>query len=138
MKYYSVPLKDGIYKSGLPLVTFQVGNFSLCFIVDTGIVTSFIDSSVIDQIGDYAVRENNCKHIKGIDGCEHFVESTATLTLTLQEKQYTHTFACEPLYDALKDIETQSNYLLHGVIGNDFLVKSGWIIDYNKLKIFFT
>ena len=133
---FSFPISYGLTKSGLPLIPIMIGDNALCFIIDTGATLSLLDSSVADRLGDLAVKDDKSSFILGVDGKHIQAEKTATLTFKIDEHSFTHTFVYESLFDALIKIEMESDIQVHGILGNDFLLKNKWIIDYDKLEIY--
>ena len=134
---FSFPISYGLTKAGLPLIPIMIGDYALCFIIDTGATLSLLDSSVADRLGDLSVKSDKSSFILGLDGKHRQVEKTATLSFKIEEHSFTQTFVCESLFDALIKIEMESDIQVHGILGNDFLLKNKWIIDYEKLEIYF-
>lgn len=132
---FTFPISDGLTKTGLPLIPIMIGDYALCFIVDTGATLSLLDSSVADRLGDLAVKDDKSSFILGVDGKHRQAEKIATLTFEIDKHSFIHTFICESLFDALIKIEMESHIQVHGILGNDFLLKNKWIIDFDKLEI---
>jgi hypothetical protein len=133
---FSFPISYGLSKTGLPLIPVQIGDYALCFIIDTGATLSLLDSSVADRLGDLANINNKSNFILGIDGKHREARHTATLSFQIDEYSFTHTFVCESLFEALIKFEIESDIQVHGILGNDFLLKNKWIIDFEKLEIY--
>lgn len=133
---FSFPISYGLSKTGLPLIPVIVGDYALCFIIDSGATLSLLDSSVADRLGDLANKNNKNSIILGIDGKHRELEHSTTLSFQIDEYTFTHTFDCESLFEALIKIEIESDIQVHGILGNDFLLKNKWIIDFEKLEIY--
>ncbi|MFR9514603.1 MAG: aspartyl protease family protein [Rikenellaceae bacterium] len=134
---FSYPIGYGLTKTGLPLIPIMIGDYALCFIIDTGATLSLLDSSVADRLGDLAVKDDKSSFVLSIDGKHRQAEKTVTLSFKIDEHSFTHTFVCESLFDALIKIEMESDIQVHGILGNDFLLSHKWIIDYERLEIRF-
>lgn len=134
---FTFPISDGLTKTGLPLIPIMIGDYALCFIIDTGATLSLLDSSVADRLGDLAVKDDKSSFVLSIDGKHRQAEKTVTLSFKIDEHSFTHTFVCESLFDALIKIEMESDIQVHGILGNDFLLSHKWIIDYERLEIRF-
>ena len=135
MTKFSHPIGFGLKMAGLPLIPVMVGEFCLCFIIDSGATTSLIDSSVAERLGELAGISDESSYILSINGNYREVKQSAILSFRIEEIQFTHTFLCESLHDALIKIEIENDIPVHGILGNDFLLKNRWIIDYEKLEI---
>lgn len=114
----------------------MVGEYGLCFIIDTGATLSLIDSSVVDQLGGLVVKHDKPKSILGINGKYMQAESTAMLTFNIGETSFTHTFVSKSLFESLIKIEMESDIQVHGILGSDFLLNNQWIIDFDKLEVY--
>ena len=133
--HFSFPISFGLSKTGLPLIPVQVGEYALCFIVDTGATLSLLDSSIADRLGDFATKNNKSSFILGIDGKHRELGHSTTLSFQIDEYSFTHTFVCESLFEALIKFEIESDIQVHGILGTDFLLKNKWIIDFEQLEI---
>lgn len=127
-------LGHGFNQTKLPLISVEVKDKHLCFILDTGSTCSLIDSNVveyfkdiIEPIGDYC--------ISGIDGTKHKVD-VATLPFNFEGQTYKPKFCIKPLLDAFKSIEEEDGIQVHGLLGTDFLMDNKWIIDFKELNIY--
>ena len=132
---FSFPISYGLSKTGLPVIPVQVGEYALCFIVDTGATLSLLDSSVADKLGELTKRNNKSSFFLGIDGKHREAGNTATLSFQIDEYSFTHTFVCESLFESLIKIEIESDIQVHGILGTDFLIGNKWIIDFEQLEI---
>ena len=132
----SFPISFGISKVGLPLVPIMIGDYALCLIIDTGSTLSLLDSSVADRLGDLAKNKNSNNCIVGIDGRYTQIEKSVDLTFNIGKHSFSHSFSCESLFEALIKFELESDIQVHGILGNDFLLKNKWIVDFNRLEVY--
>lgn len=132
----SYSFDKGLNKTGLPIVQVRTRSFLLGFILDTGATHSLIDEGVVTQLGKL-VQEcpNNSQVIMGIEGNSQ-QNKAVQLSFTLQNHSYTQQFVCQPLYNALVGFERDHQIPVHGLLGNDFLIRHQWIIDYQTQTIY--
>jgi hypothetical protein len=113
----------------------MVGDYCISFIVDTGATVSLIDKSVADRLGELVVIKEESNYMLSVDGIYKEVKQKAVVNFIINEIPFTHEFLCESLYESLIKIETECNIQVHGILGNDFLLKNRWIIDYERLEV---
>lgn len=133
----SFPLNYSLQKAGFPLIPVQAGKYDLCFILDTGATFSLLDSSIADKLESAIIMNHKKSFIQGIDGKYIEAEETRVLSFMIGEQLFTHTFVCESLFERFINIELNCHILPHGIIGNDFLVKNKWIINYGQMEFYF-
>lgn len=122
-----------IDNTGLIYIPFTCNGKELNFLLDTGSTISYIDTSVAKTLG-CELKECNESAI-GFGGgqtidryCELKLETPTTITLIeLPLGDFEHAF------NRLKE---ECNIEIHGLLGNNFLQASKYIIDYKKMKIF--
>lgn len=125
----------GLNKTKLPIIPVEIKGKHLCFIIDTGSTCSLIDSNVVEYFKDIATPVGDY-NISGIDGTKHKVDVVA-LPFSFEGQSYSPKFCVKPLLEAFKDIEAESGIQVHGLLGTDFLMENKWIIDFDKLVIFY-
>jgi hypothetical protein len=134
----SFSLNYGLQKAGLPLIPVQAGKYDLCFfILDIGTTLSLLDSSITDKLETAIIMSHKKSFLEGVDGKYIEAEETGALSFIIGEQLFTLTFVCESLFKRLISIELNCDMLLHGIVGNDFLVKNKWIIDYGQMEVYF-
>lgn len=126
-------LSYGLDKTKLPIIPVEVEGKYLCFVIDTGSTCSLINSNVVEYFKDIVTPVGNY-NISGIDGTKHKVD-VITLPFFFEGQSYNPKFCVKPLFEAFKDIETESGIQIHGLLGTDFLMENRWIIDLDKLQI---
>lgn len=135
MTKISHPIGYGLKEAGLPIIPVTIGDYCISFIVDTGATVSLIDKSVADRLGELVVIKEESNYMLSVDGNYKEVKHKAVVNFILNEIPFTHEFLCESLYESLIKIETECNIQVHGILGNDFLMKNRWIIDYERLEV---
>lgn len=132
---FSFPISYGLTKTGLPVIPVIIGNRVIHLIVDTGATHCLIDASIPKQLGYHAVNLNRKNSIMGIDGNPDGGK-VYEISFQFENQQFTQEFITKNIYDAMIEFELNHGLQVHGILGNDFLVKNKWIIDFDNLKIY--
>lgn len=118
----------------LPIVTFYNNGRKLNFILDTGANESVINERELNTCVYEPLQET--RQLMGIDGKNREVKNMITLKLVKGIKEFTDKFQVSnlsPVLDAMKDTHGVS---IHGIIGNTFFVKYGYILDFDELAAY--
>lgn len=125
--------KTKISKTGLIYVPFTCNGKELNFILDTGSTISYIDTQTAVELG---CKFKNCdEFVTGLGGeqaiteyCEIKLETPTTVTeIELPLANFKHAFS---------QVEEESGIEIHGLLGNNFLLASKYVIDYDKMMVF--
>mgnify|MGYP004511804037 FL=1 len=133
-----VPMKVGIKGFLIPTISLSCNNHELTFIVDTGATSNMITHTISNMgkknkdIEPYIMKGLVCSYL--VKECE----------LEFQIRMlYVGRFIKHTFLDVFTFIEhgtaiSKSSVLnsVHGLIGNDFIHKNKWIIDFAEGKIF--
>jgi hypothetical protein len=125
--------KTKISKTGLVYVPFTCNGKELNFLLDTGSTISYIDAQTAVELG---CKFKRCSEVvTGLGGdqeiteyCEIKLETPTTVTeieLPLANFKY-----------AFSQVEEESGIEIHGLLGNNFLLASKYVIDYDKMMVF--
>ena len=130
----SFPLSYGLSKANLPLITVKIQNQSLCFLLDTGSNVNMIDTQVYEFFKDVTEQVGEFSHF-GIEGNS---EQAITVKLPFIFEGYTFApvFSVVNLDKAFSKIYDESGIPIHGLLGNKFFVEQGWVLDFDKLELY--
>lgn len=117
-------------KVGLIISEFEIDKVKYNFLIDTGATKSCIDKSAAKNI--HKVINQAC----GVDGKYHDVETT-NVELKINNKKYFEIFNVMDLKLLINNIKEDSGVDVIGIIGNDFLSKFKFNIDFENNKISF-
>jgi len=128
-------LKYGLTKSNLPLIPIEIQNKSLCFLLDTGSNINMIDTAVYEHFKDIAEPTGEFSHF-GIEGNK---EQAITVKLPFQFEGQTYftVFSVVNLDNAFSKVYEESGIPIHGLLGNKFFIEHKWVLDFDKLELFF-
>ena len=128
----TIPIKYSVYNIGLPVIPvklFNEENHSL-LLVDTGSDRSIMDITVYNHFKD--------KQGQNIITTNGQTSSTliAQFIFTIDDSlKFSEPFTCMECSVGFNQIEKETGYQLHGILGTDFLVKHQWKIDFENLQI---
>lgn len=118
----------------IPVKLFNETNSSL-LIIDTGSDRSIMDIAVYNHFKDKITNSEQGQNIITTNGTTSST-LTAIFDFTIDDNQkYSEPFTCMECSVGFDQIEKETGYQLHGILGTDFLVKHQWKIDFEKLQI---
>ena len=125
-------LEVPLSKTGLIYVTFTCKGKDMNFLLDTGSNISYVESSAISDM-DIELKKCN-ESARGITGnqeigyyCSLVLETPSTVTVI--------DLPVSNFHDAFTTVEQECGVTLHGLLGNNFLQASKYVIDYDKMMI---
>jgi hypothetical protein len=117
---------------GLIYATFTCNGKAMNFILDTGSNLSYVDAAAISEM-DLELHKCN-DSVMGLGGsqdmgyyCSLKLETPETVTvIDLPINDFSGPFGA---------VERENGVRLHGLLGNNFLLASKYVIDYEKMKV---
>lgn len=120
-------------KAGSPIVKFRSGSLDLNFLIDTGSDCSFIDAKILKDIECTKNDVVESGTIAGVGGNVD-VDGYYDVVFSYKKLKYTHLFQA---FD-FKESREYSGITINGILGNDFLSKYRYFIDFKNLLMFST
>jgi hypothetical protein len=125
-----ISFKETLDLTDLPIITFKQGVNKLNLILDTAANNSLIDSNISDK---FVTKETSQKSMMyGVEGNMqevNFVE----MDIYYKDKCYTDNFQVVDMANAFNNIKKESGVTVHGILGNKFLEKYKYVIDFKEL-----
>ena len=119
--------------TGLPIVTFTQGEHKLNFLLDSGANKSVINSDHLKALRHTPTGEK-CT-VFGMEG--NSVETYfTTIPFTYKNKSYTEEFQVVDLNSAINQVKAESGVNFIGIIGNSFLQKYKYVLDFDENKAY--
>lgn len=119
--------------TNLPIITFNCGKKKLNFILDSGATCCVINSTVNSTLSESNTSKSLYKNeIMGMEGNVVEVDSVY-LNLSYKNLQFCEAFLTQDLSKAFAEIKKENGVTVHGLLGNDFLTKHKYILDFNKM-----
>lgn len=132
-----ISIKESLELTDLPILTFKSGNNNIRFMVDTGSSNSFVSSlgeSLLSKKEFVESFNHTCVTGSGVSNTD-----VKSFTSNINYKEMTFcitTITREDLDIAFDSIRQESGVTIHGILGNDFLKKYKYVIDYADLVIY--
>lgn len=132
-KKVGFPLKEIITKEGVPIVTLKNGEKEFNFILDTGSTISHIDSTIKDSLSDAEEVEGNNFAVATANGSIEGNNSCIRVPLNYKKQSFIEDFMPLDLHDSFEVLREDTGIQLHGILGNTFLRKYRYVLDYDDL-----
>jgi hypothetical protein len=126
--------KEALDLTDLPIITFyqvkednSINKFN--FLLDTGANLNVINKNSLPLI-NYKDTENT-NTVFGMEGQEQNVK-VVSIDCVYKDKKYIDTFQVIDMSNAFDIIKKESGVTLHGIIGNNFMQKYKYVLDFNE------
>lgn len=133
-KNFISPISYGLNNTGLPLIVIEINQHNLCFLLDTGSNKNLIDQRVYEFFKEHFETVGNSS-IFGLDGNKSDTP-IVRLDFIFESISYSTKFSVFELEKSFGAIEKESDIQIHGILGNEFFIENGWIIDFDKLTLY--
>lgn len=134
LKRLNFPIIYGLKKTGLPLIVAEIYKQNLCFLLDTGSNKNLIDQRVYEYFKEH-LESVGSNSILGLDG-NKAETPIIKLSFNFEKSSYSTKFSVFDLEKSFGAIEKESDIQIHGILGNEFFIENGWIIDFEKLTLY--
>ena len=132
-----LPITHAIQTLGLPVIPvklFNEENNSL-LLVDTGSDRSIMDIAVYNHFKNKITNSEQGQNIITTNG-KTSSTLTAQFTFTIDDSlKFSEPFTCMECSTGFNQIQKETGYQLHGILGTDFLVRHQWKIDFENYEI---
>lgn len=138
-----ISLQESLNLVGLPIITLVSNGHKLNFILDTGSNESHISNEAFEKL--HLEKKPTTTQVYGAGGVALSI-GKVELEFTYKKATYTTTLIIsKTLDDTFKALKESEGASIHGILGNDFLIKYSYVMDFasliayskrNKYKIF--
>lgn len=129
-----IPFDNTLFrKITMPIIELYINGVPLYFVIDSGAVYSTLNKSELEHL-EYQDLKENGGGTYGIDG-NVIPVSSATLNLHYGKHCFRQSFQLVDLSGAFTNMEMEYGVKIVGLLGDDFFLKYGATIDFNKLII---
>lgn len=113
--------------TGLPVVTFKQGDNKINLLIDTGSSKSVILPSVLNTFKHEKLNEGGT--IFGMEG--NTIETVfVSMDFALNKTNYSEKFQVVDMSNAFNTLKQDTGVTIHGILGNTFFEKYGFVIDF--------
>lgn len=122
-----VSFKEALDLTGLPIVTFKQGENKINLLLDTGSSKSVILPSVLNVFKHEKLNEGGT--VYGMEG--NIIETVfVDMDFILNNTNYSEKFQVIDMSSAFNSLKQDTGVTIHGILGNSFFEKYGYVIDY--------
>jgi hypothetical protein len=128
------PLNYGLSKTGLPLIVIKLFGNDICLMLDTGSNRNIIDHRVYDHFKDRLEQSNTSSEVYTLNGAAAGI--TVDVPFSFEEQDYLEPFLCTKAGETFDKINETDGIQIHGILGNHFFLKHGWVLDFERIEIY--
>ena len=125
--------KESLDLVGLPIVTFNQGNYKYHFILDTGSTLSVVNKDSL------CIFNHSLLNKKGTNyGCEGNIVPVDFIKANIEYKNnvFEEEFQVVDLSKAFENIKNDHGVKVIGILGNSFFTKYKYILDFDELAAY--
>lgn len=126
----SMSFKESLDLSGVPVVTFYIGDRKLNFMLDSGSNNNIIDTEYLDI--PHRKLEGATGTLSGMDGIVREI-SFIEFDFYYKKHKFTDVFQVTDMSNAFKKIKDNYGITIHGIVGSNFFSKYQFILDFKDL-----
>ena len=127
------PLNHGLSKAGLPLIVAKLFGHDICLLLDTGSNKNIIDDRIYKHFIDRLKQSKMTSEIHALKGISSGI--TIDAPFTFEGHEYSESFFCAEVSNTFDKIFEESGLQIHGILGNHFFLKHGWVLDFDKMTV---
>jgi len=129
-------LEFGLHQSGLPLIAVNLFNYGANLLIDTGSNMNLIDQQVYEYFKD-ALPEPT-EEVQNIETFYGIVEGNRIdVPFSFENQEYEESFVLSALIAGISQrVYDDSGMEIHGILGNNFLMKHEWVLDFKNKEIY--
>lgn len=130
-------LKESLDLTGIPIVTFTQENVKYNFLLDTGSDISYINSKIVDNSAiKYEATDYKLSGFISAGGLSSSDIKIIDIPFEYKRTSFKESFAVLDLTESFAQIKEENGVTLHGILGNTFFTKYGYILDFKELKFY--
>lgn len=131
-----ISFKESLDLVELPVITFMNNNKKLNLLIDSGSDISYLCNRVVSELNLISEEEIGLNIMTGIKSMNS-VCNEVKLNLSFKDNNFVEKFIILPELDhQFDDIKKENGVKIDGVLGNTFLSKYKYIIDYKDLSVY--
>ena len=128
------PLNYGLSKTGLPLIVAKIFEQNICLMLDTGSNRNIIDQRIYDHFKDKLKQPETTSEVYTLNGAA--TGKTIDIPFNFEEQYYLEPFICSEAAETFDKINEESGIQIHGLLGNHFFLKHGWVLDFEQMTVY--
>lgn len=130
-RHNGISFKDSLDLTDLPVITLDNDGEKLNFLLDTGSNMSHFNSEAVNLLKDYESINKEGQSIVTATGTS---EASHWLRIPLKYKKqiFFEDFMLLDLKEAFDTIHKENGVQIHGILGNSFFTKYGYVLDFDS------
>ena len=129
-KVNKISFKESLDLADLPVITLRQGNKKINLLLDTGSTESIIIPSILNTL-EYE-ETGKIGTIFGMEG-KSFDTKYVIMHLMYNYITYSEKFQVVDMSNAFNSIKQSTGVTIHGILGNSFFERYGYVIDFQEL-----
>lgn len=132
-----ISLKESLDLVNLPIVTFNVNEHKVRFVLDSGSQGNFINKETAKILELEEVEGHSFCVVHTLSGKEE--QERKKIVANIKYADETFLFEGFPidLTDLMNQIRAETGVTIHGILGNEFLKKHKYVLDFDKLQCYY-
>ena len=131
-----ISFKESLDLVELPVITFMNNNKKLNLLIDSGSDISYLCNRVASELNFISEEEVGLNIMTGVKSMDS-VCNEVKLNLSFKDNNFVEKFIILPELDnQFDDIKKENGVKIDGILGNSFLSKYKYIIDYKDLSVY--
>ena len=131
-----ISFKESLDLVELPVITFMNNDKKLNLLIDSGSDISYLCEKVVPELNLISEEEVGLNIMTGIKSMDS-VCNEVKLNLSFKDNNFVEKFIILPELDyQFDDIKKENGVKIDGILGNSFLSKYKYIIDYKDLSVY--
>ena len=131
--YHKISFKETIELIELPVIVFRQNEHKLNLLLDTGATYSVINEKALSYL-EYDITDKYTIMF-GVDGVPRKTP-VINLSLVLNDTVYVEQFQVADISAAMDDLKRDSGVTIHGIIGNTFMRKYKYVLDFDEMTAY--
>ena len=125
-----ISFKEALDLADLPVITLRQGNKKINLLLDTGSTESIVVPSILDTLEHKDINRKGT--VFGMEG-NKIDTRYVKMDLMYNYITYSENFQVVDMSTAFNSIKQSTGVTIHGILGNSFFEKYGYVIDFQEL-----
>lgn len=130
-----ISFKDSLKLTDLPVITLDNNGEKLNFLLDTGSNISHFNSEAANLLKDFESIDKEGQSIVTATGTSE-ADCWLRIPLGYKNQIFFEDFMLLDLKEAFDTIQKENGIQIHGILGNSFFIKYGYILDFDSNTIY--
>lgn len=130
-----ISFKDSLKLTDLPVITLDNNGEKFNFLLDTGSNISHFNSKAVNLLKDFESIDKEGQSIVTATGTSE-ADCWLRIPLGYKNQMFFEDFMLLNLKEAFDTIQKENGIQIHGILGNSFFIKYGYVLDFDSNTIY--